>query len=132
MKLVEPPSCSSASTIVFIGKNSRGNWVAQEQNGLYGGLFVNRAQAVKYALFENGHHPETIVELAREIELDNGGELPLLRRRHPARRMTSPARRTREREMQQPHSVSNREQVADTMIDLTRLSHLHRAYRRQG
>jgi hypothetical protein len=77
VKLVEPPSCSSASTIVFIGKNSRGQWVAQEQNGLYGGLFVNRAQAVKYALFENGHHPETIVELSREIELDMGGTLPL-------------------------------------------------------
>ena len=70
MKLVEPPSCRSASTIVFIGKNGRGNWVVQEQSGLYGGLFVNRAQAVKYALFENGHHPETIIELAREIELD--------------------------------------------------------------
>jgi hypothetical protein len=76
VKLVEPPSCRSASTIVFIGKNSRGNWVAQEQNGLYGGMFVNRAQAVKYALFENGHHPETIVELSREIELDMGGKLP--------------------------------------------------------
>jgi hypothetical protein len=76
VKIVEPPSCSSASTIVFIGKNSRGNWVAQEQNGLYGGLFVNRAQAVKYALFENGHHPETIVELSREVELDMGGRLP--------------------------------------------------------
>ena len=75
MKLVEPPSCSSASTIVFIGKNRRGNWVAQEQNGLYGGLFVNRAQAVKYALFENGHHPETIVELAREIGLDMDSKL---------------------------------------------------------
>ena len=74
VKLVEPPSCSSASTIVFIGKNSRGNWVAQEQNGLYGGLFVSRAQAVKYALFENGRHPETIVELSREIELDMGGK----------------------------------------------------------
>ena len=73
MKIVEPPSCSSASTIVFIGKNRRGNWVAQEHNGLYGGLFVNRAQAVKYALFENGHHPETIVELSREIELDMSG-----------------------------------------------------------
>ena len=72
MKLLEPPSCSSASSIVFIGRNSRGNWVAQEQNGLYGGLFVNRAQAVKYALFENNHHPETIVELSREIELDIG------------------------------------------------------------
>ena len=76
MKLVEPPSCRSASTVVFIGKNSRGNWVAQEQNGLYGGLFVNRAQAVKYALFENGHHPETIVELSREIELDMSGKRP--------------------------------------------------------
>jgi hypothetical protein len=72
VKLVEPPSCSAASSIVFIGKNRRGNWVAQEQNGLYGGLFVSRVQAVKYALFENGGHPETIVELSREIELDMG------------------------------------------------------------
>lgn len=72
VKLVEPPSCSSPSTIVFIGRNRRGQWVAQEQNGLYGGLFVSRAQAVKYALFENGQHPETIVELPREIELDMG------------------------------------------------------------
>lgn len=74
MKLVEPPSCSTASTIVFIGQNSRGHWVARERNGLYGGLFVSRAEAVKYALFENGRHPETIVELSREIELDIGGE----------------------------------------------------------
>ena len=73
MKRVEPPSCSSRSAIVFIGRNKRGQWVAQEQNGLYGGLFVNRAQAVKYALFENGHHPETIIELARDIELDMSG-----------------------------------------------------------
>jgi hypothetical protein len=76
VKLVEPPSRSAASTIVFIGKNRRGHWVAQEQNGLYGGLFVNRAQAVKYALFENGRHPETIVELSREIELEMSGKLP--------------------------------------------------------
>jgi hypothetical protein len=77
VKLAEPPSCNSASTITFIGRNSRGNWVAREQHGLHGGLFVNRAQALKYALFENGHHPETIVELARRIELDiNGGNRP--------------------------------------------------------
>ncbi|MBT1516200.1 hypothetical protein KIP88_37705 [Bradyrhizobium sp. SRL28] len=77
MKLVEPPSCSAASTIVFIGRNRRGQWVAQEQNGLYGGLFVNRTQALKYALFENGHHPETIVELSREIELNMHGSRSL-------------------------------------------------------
>jgi hypothetical protein len=76
VKLVEPPSGSSPSTVVFIGRNSRGQWVAQEQNGLFGGLFVSRAQAVKYALFENGHHPETIVELSRGIELDMSGRMP--------------------------------------------------------
>jgi hypothetical protein len=83
VKLVEPPSCSASSTIVFIGKNRRGDWIAREQNGLYGGLFINRAQAIKYALFENGHHPETIVELSREIELDIGGK-PLSRNHIPA------------------------------------------------
>jgi hypothetical protein len=87
MKLVEPPPCSSASSIIFIGKNSRGHWVAQEQNGRYGGLFVNRAQAIKYALFENDHHPETIVELSREIELDMGGALPAFDRIGGARRV---------------------------------------------
>ena len=71
MKLVEPPSCSSASRIVFIGRDKGGHWVAQEQNGLYGGLFVSRAQAIKYALFENGRHPETIIGV---IELDMGEE----------------------------------------------------------
>ena len=80
MKLVEPPSCSSPSTIVLIGRNRRGQWVAQEQNGLYGGLFVSRAQAIKYALCENGQHPETIVELAREIELDMGKSARLSQR----------------------------------------------------
>ena len=40
-------------------------------------LFVNRAQAVKYALFENCHRPEAIVELSRTIELDLSGNLPL-------------------------------------------------------
>jgi hypothetical protein len=66
--LEEPPSCPS--NIVLVGRNSRGNWVAQEQNGLFGGLFVSRTQAMKFALFENGHHPETIVLTANIIELD--------------------------------------------------------------
>jgi hypothetical protein len=78
VKLVEPPSCSSAAlSLIFIGRNHRGDWVAQEQNGLYGGLFVNRSQAIKYALSENGHHAEAIIELSGEIELDMGGARPV-------------------------------------------------------
>jgi hypothetical protein len=75
MKLVEPPSCRTSAALVFIGRNKRGQWVAQEQNGLFGGLFVDRAQAIKYALSENGQHPETIVELSRAVELDMQGRL---------------------------------------------------------
>lgn len=56
--------------VVFIGKNSRGHWVAQERHGLFGGLFANCADAVRYALFENGHHPEAVIELPTIIELD--------------------------------------------------------------
>jgi hypothetical protein len=67
VNLIEPPSCHS--TIVFIGKNSRGQWVAREQNGLYGGLFVSRTAAVRYALFENGHHPEAVISSAKLLEL---------------------------------------------------------------
>ena len=68
MKQTEPPSCRSH--LVLIGKNRRGSWVAREQTGLFGGLFVSRAEAVKYALFENGHHPEAIVATSKTFELD--------------------------------------------------------------
>ena len=67
-KIDEPPSCTS--NLVIVGRNSRGNWVAQEENGLFGGLFVSRAQALKYALFENGQHPETIILTTNIVELD--------------------------------------------------------------
>ncbi|MCK1679362.1 hypothetical protein IVA87_07785 [Bradyrhizobium sp. 147] len=63
-------SSDCAPPIVFVGKNRAGNWVAREQQGAFGGFFINRAEALKYALFKNGHHPESIIEATREIELD--------------------------------------------------------------
>jgi hypothetical protein len=89
VKLVEPPSCSLPSSVVFIGRDSHGHWVAQEQNGRFGGLFVNRAQAVKYALFENGQHPEMIVELSDAIELDPDGGMISARRGKAETRRTA-------------------------------------------
>ena len=43
--------------------------VAQERNGLYGGLFVDRISAMSYALFENSHHPEAIIPVPSVLEL---------------------------------------------------------------
>lgn len=71
MKQTEPPSCNS--NIVLIGRNGRGGWVAQERTGRFGGLFASRAAAVKFALFENGHHPETIIDASSVLELDLAG-----------------------------------------------------------
>jgi hypothetical protein len=68
----------------LIGKNSRGQWVAQQRNGLYGGLFVNRADAVRYALFENGRHPEAIVAIGGVLELDMSAASPATAQAAPA------------------------------------------------
>lgn len=70
MKLVDPRSCNPIASTVFVGRNRHGNWVVREQNGNFGGLFVDRAQAFKYARSENGRHPERIFEVSREIELN--------------------------------------------------------------
>ena len=52
------------------GKNSRGNWVVQDQTGLCGGMFVNRAEAVKFAMFENGNWPQAVIMVPGILELD--------------------------------------------------------------
>jgi hypothetical protein len=37
---------------------------------LRGGLFVDRAEALKFALFENGHRPQAVVMVPGILELD--------------------------------------------------------------
>jgi hypothetical protein len=77
MQTQEPPSCTSTnSPLFFIGKDSHGHWVAQDEQHLRGGLFVNRDQAMRFALFENGHHPEAVVMVADVFELDMTAKAP--------------------------------------------------------
>jgi hypothetical protein len=65
----EPPSCVKPP-LFMIGKNSRGNWVVQDQNGVRGGLFVDRAEALRYVRFENGNQPQAVVAVPGVLELD--------------------------------------------------------------
>ena len=64
---------SLLSRLFRIGKDSRGNWVVQGKRGLRGGLFVNRASALKFALFENGDRPELVITVPGVFELDMSG-----------------------------------------------------------
>jgi hypothetical protein len=67
----EPPSAThSKSSLFLIGKNSRGNWVVQDQRGLCGGLFVDRTEALKFAMFENGNRPQAVIMVPGILELD--------------------------------------------------------------
>jgi hypothetical protein len=68
-RAVEPPSFLQPP-IFMIGRDSRGNWVAQEQSGVRGGLFVDRAGALKFAKSENGNHPHAVVWVNGILELN--------------------------------------------------------------
>ena len=70
----EPPSINRAKSLFRVGKNSRGNWVVQDQTGLCGGMFVNRAEAVKFAMFENGNRPQAVIMVPGILELDMSGK----------------------------------------------------------
>jgi len=68
----EPPSCPLPA-LFMIGQNSRGNWVVRDQNGTRGGLFVDRAKALRYIRSENGNNPNVVIMVAGVFELDMAG-----------------------------------------------------------
>jgi hypothetical protein len=68
-KAAEP--LSSFQPVIFtVGRDSRGNWVAQEKSGARGGLFVDRAGAMKFVKFETANHPHAVVWVNGVLELN--------------------------------------------------------------
>jgi hypothetical protein len=61
---------SSQPSRFLIGKDSHGRWVAQDERGLCGGLFVNRAEAIRFAMRETGRRPQAVILVPDVIELD--------------------------------------------------------------
>jgi hypothetical protein len=55
----------------------------QDQEGLRGGLFVGQAEALKFAMFENGNRPQAVIMVPGILELDLG------RRPHQAAPVTA-------------------------------------------
>ena len=68
----EPPSPENqlSSDCFFVGRNSRGQWVVQDADHRRGGLFVNRAAALKFARDEDSHGHPAIVMVPDALELD--------------------------------------------------------------
>jgi hypothetical protein len=70
-KQAEPPSSSLLRRPLFlIGQDERGNWVVQDECGICGGLFVDRAAALRYIRAENDYRPQAVVMISGILELD--------------------------------------------------------------
>ncbi len=54
----------------MIGQDSGGHWVVSDQTGDRGGLFVNRAEALRYIRSENENHSSPTVMVVDTLELD--------------------------------------------------------------
>jgi hypothetical protein len=72
MERSEPPSPEDAlsSDRFFVGRNGRGQWVVQDADHRRGGLFINRAAALKFARDEDSHGQPAIVMVPDVFELD--------------------------------------------------------------
>ncbi len=55
--------------IFVIGQDSRGNWVVHDNAGRRGGLFVNRAEALRYIRAESVRQALVIGAASLELEM---------------------------------------------------------------
>jgi hypothetical protein len=63
---------------LIVGQDHRGRWVVQDRLGLCGGWFVDRAEAIHYAMFETGGAPRAVLlapgVVEPELSLDDEDE----------------------------------------------------------
>jgi phosphopantetheinyl transferase len=77
MKHEFPLKASQANSFRFlIGRDIRGNWVVKEESGKRGGIFVDEASAIRYAVTENRGHRDAISMASEPLDLMIGNTLP--------------------------------------------------------
>jgi len=80
-ELREPGDCDddplspSRSSLLYIGKDRSGHWVVRDPSGLCGGLFIDRTQALRFAMRER--HPQAVILVAGRLEF--AGDAPVAR-----------------------------------------------------
>jgi hypothetical protein len=67
MSLASRPA--SRSSCLLVGKDRRGQWVVRNEAGTSGGLFIDRAAALHFAMLENGNRPQAVIMVPGTLEL---------------------------------------------------------------
>jgi hypothetical protein len=60
------------ASCLFIGQNRAGQWAVRDARSLCGGLFENRTEAIRFAMYECQRRPQSVIMLPDGLELDLG------------------------------------------------------------
>jgi hypothetical protein len=65
---------------MIVGQDCHGRWVVRDRLSLCGGWFVDRAEAIRYAMFETGGASRAVLlapgVVESDVSLDDGDERP--------------------------------------------------------
>ena len=61
---------AGTNSCLFIGQDRGGHWVVKDAYSLCGGLFVNRTEAIRFAMYECQRRPQSVIMLPDGLELD--------------------------------------------------------------
>jgi hypothetical protein len=62
------PIRTLSASPLLVGKDRRGRWVVRNEAGTAGGLFVDRAAALHFAMLENGN-PRAVIMVPGTLDL---------------------------------------------------------------
>jgi hypothetical protein len=58
------------ASCLFIGQDRVGHWVVKDAQSLCGGLFANRTEAIRFAMYECQRRPQSVIMLPDGLEID--------------------------------------------------------------
>jgi hypothetical protein len=61
---------AASLSCLFIGRDRVGHWVVKDARSLCGGLFANRTEAIRFAMYECQRRPQSVIMLPDGLELD--------------------------------------------------------------
>lgn len=56
--------------LFLLGQNSHGQWVIRELHGRMEGLFADRKEAIRFALYESGARYPSVISINRPLEME--------------------------------------------------------------
>jgi hypothetical protein len=62
---------AASLSCLFIGRDRGGHWVVKDARSLCGGLFANRTEAIRFAMYECQRRPQSVIMMPDGLELDD-------------------------------------------------------------